>query len=289
MPGAVELGGEPRGRAHHLLVHVARADTGEQRIAGLPDLCLGGGAPEGAHLIVHPVGGLTQRQLAQRDEIALAEEVLDRALGLLRQIDLAFFEAHQQVVGRKIDQHYLVRSREHVIGHGLGHADAGDAADDVVQALQVLHVDRGEHVDTGCEQLVDILPALGMAARRRVGVRQLIYQEHGRGAFERRVQVELLQLAPAIVDLLAPQDLQALQQCRGFAAAVRLDHADHHVQSFAPQPPRLEQHGVSLPHAGRGTEEDPQFATARFGFLRLSGGQQRIGVGSAIVLRHQLG
>ena len=40
-------------------------------------------------------------------------------------------------------------SSKHGVGHGLVHADAGDAADDVVQALQMLHVERRPHVDAG--------------------------------------------------------------------------------------------------------------------------------------------
>jgi hypothetical protein len=53
---------------------------------------------------------------------------------LLRQIDLAFLEALQQLVRRQVDQHHFVGRVEDVVGYGLPDADAGDAADDIVEA-----------------------------------------------------------------------------------------------------------------------------------------------------------
>ena len=86
--------------------------------------------------------------------------------GLLGHVDLALPQALEQVVGRQVDQLDLVGSLEDRVGHGLAHGDAGDLRDDVVQALEVLDVERRVDVDAGVEQLLDVLPALGVARAR---------------------------------------------------------------------------------------------------------------------------
>ena len=55
-------------------------------------------------LLVDPLGGAAQRQLAQRRQVGGREEMLERPLGLLRDVDLAFLEPLDQIVGREIDQ-----------------------------------------------------------------------------------------------------------------------------------------------------------------------------------------
>ena len=98
-------------------------------------------------LLVDPLGGAAQRKLAQRRQVAGREEVLERALGLLGDVDLAFLEALDQVVGRQVDQLDGVGAVEDRIRHGLAHAHVRDLRDDVVEALDVLDVDGGVDVD----------------------------------------------------------------------------------------------------------------------------------------------
>ena len=57
-----------------------------------------------------------------------------------------------------------------VLGQRLLHPYAGDAADHVVQAFEVLDVEGGPDVDAGGEQLFHVLPALRMPRPRDVGV-----------------------------------------------------------------------------------------------------------------------
>ena len=144
------------------------------------------------NVFLDAIGGAAQRELAQRHEIALAEEISRRALDLLGHVDLARLEALQQLVGGHVDQHDVVGLVEKRIGNGFPHPDAGDAADDVVQALQMLDVERREDIDTACEQFVDVLPALRMPRARRVGVRQLVDQDQCGMARERGIEIEFL-------------------------------------------------------------------------------------------------
>src|SRR5208282_3467828 len=71
----------------------------------------------------------------------------------------------------------------------------GDAGNDVVQALQVLDVDRRPHVDSGVEQLLDVLPALGMPrpwfTLDEIRVRKLVHQQCRWCAAQRRIEIKL--------------------------------------------------------------------------------------------------
>ena len=98
----------------------------------------------------------------------------DRALGLLRHIDLAFVQALDQVLGRQIDNLDVVRLVENAVGHRLAHPDPGDLGDYVVEAFDMLDVKRREDIDAGCDQLLDVEITLGVAATRGVGVGEFV-------------------------------------------------------------------------------------------------------------------
>ena len=124
-----------------------------------------------AHLCINAIRCATQCQFAQRNQVALAEKILRRTLGLLGEIDLAFFQSLQQLVRGKIDQLDFIGVLQHCIRDGFPYRNAGDLRDDIVEAVDVLHVDRGIDIDACLKQFLDILPALGMARTRRIGVR----------------------------------------------------------------------------------------------------------------------
>ena len=75
--------------------------------------------------------------------------------------------------------------------------------DRVVQALQVLHVQRADHVDPCREDLLHVLVTLGVSAVGRVGVGQLVHQGHLRLAREDGVDVHLLDGDAAVFHLPA--------------------------------------------------------------------------------------
>ena len=85
---------------------------------------------------------------------------------LLGQVDLPFAEPLEQLLGRDVDELDLVGALEHRVRHRLAHLDAGDLRDHVVQALDVLDVERGVDLDARVEQLEHVLPALGVARAR---------------------------------------------------------------------------------------------------------------------------
>ena len=112
-----------------------------------------------------------------------------------------------------------------------------------------------------------------MAAARRVGVRQLIDQRQLRASCQQGVEIHLLQHTSLVLDALARNHLEAVEQCLGFLPPVGLDDPDDHVDAFPQASPRRGEHLVRLAHAGRRADEDLQ-APARFLLRRL---QQCVG------------
>ena len=145
------------------------------------------------HLVVHPLRGAPQRQLAQSRQVAGLEIMPHRPLGLRRDVDLALLQPLDQVFRSQIDQLDIVGPLDHRIRHGLADADTGDLRHHVVQAFDVLDVQRGIDVDAGGEQFLDVQIALGMAAAGGVGVGQFIDQHQLRTAGQDRIQVHLRQ------------------------------------------------------------------------------------------------
>ena len=58
-------------------------------------------------------------------------------------------QALAQVVRRQVDQYHFVCGVKKGIGHCFPHLDAGHTADHVVQAFEMLNVNRSEHVNAG--------------------------------------------------------------------------------------------------------------------------------------------
>ena len=133
-------------------------------------------------------------------------------------------------------------------------------------------------VDAGGEQFLHVLPALGVARARDVGVGQLVHQEQARPSRQGGIEVELRQLPAAIGDLAPGQDLQAVQQNGGLGAAVGLRDTHHDIHALVVLLPGRDQHGVGLAHPGAAAEEDLQPPAALLRLLALDLLQQGVGV-----------
>ena len=67
-----------------------------------------------------------QRQLAQRVQVALAEEAVQRLLGPLRRVDVAVADPRAQRLRRHVDDFHLVRVVDDGVRDALADGDAGD-------------------------------------------------------------------------------------------------------------------------------------------------------------------
>src|SRR5262245_36040009 len=133
---------------------------------------------------------------------------------------------------------------------------------DVIEAFDVLNVDRRVNVDAMARELFDVEIALRMSAAGRVGVRKLVDQDNLRSAFENGIEVHFLEPLPLIIDAPTRDDFEALQQGFGFPASVGLNDADDDVVSVPPPGTGSLQHLVGLADAGRRTDEDADLADA---------------------------
>ena len=203
-----------------------------------------------------------QRKLPQGRQISRREIMFERPLGLLRHVDLAFAKALHQLIGREVDDFDVVGSVEDGIRRRFANPDAGDLLNDIVEAFDMLDVQRGVNVDPGGEQLLDIEIALGVAAAGRVGMGKLVDKRELGPAREKGVEVHLVQAAALVVDMFSRNDLQAGQQGFGLRPAMRFDDAGDDVGSGAGARARGRQHFIGLADARRSAEENLQMAAA---------------------------
>jgi hypothetical protein len=231
---------------------------------------------------IHPIRRAAQREFAQRQEIGLAEEPFGRSAHPVGRIHLACLQAVQQVVGRQVDQLDFIGFVEYPIRQRLLLADTRDAGDDVVQTLEMLNVERTPNADAGVQQLLDVLPALGMPWQRlalgNVRVCELI-DEHDRGrASQSGVEIEFASSDAAVADLEQRQLLETLEQALGLDAPMGFDVGDDDIGAAGACRPGRFQHRVGLAHAGRGAEENSQPSAPRARVLPLDVSQQFVGI-----------
>ena len=149
----------------------------------------------------------------------------------------------------------------------------------------MLHVDRGVDIDSGVEQLLDILPAFGMPRARGVGMRQFIDEDQRGAACQRGIEVKFAEGGATILNGTPWQDVEPFQQGFGLCPAMRIHPAHHDVDTLiTPLVGRFE-HGVRLAYTSRGAKEDLEFTAGLLGLFCLYTGEEGIGIRSLIVHR----
>ncbi len=221
-----------------------------------------------------------QRHFAQGGEIAFAKKPAERPLRRLRRIDPPLDKPRPQLRRREIDHLDVGGEREHAVGDGLGDAHAGDAGDGIVQALEMLDIEGRPDIDPGVQQFDRVFPAFGMTAAGDVGVGEFVEQEQLRAAGERAIEVEFLDLAPAIGELSARQHREIANLRDGLAASVGFDQPGDNVNAVLALAPRRGQHLPGLADPGGHAKKDlePPLAFAR------RGQRQSVGIGAAIII-----
>ncbi len=149
VPDAAKFGRQASGGADKFFIAAAVPHAQQDGVPRMPDALLSLQISPGSHLVVHPVGGAAQSQFAQGNQVAFTEEMFDGAFGLTGDIDFAFMQALAQIIGGKINQYHFVRGIKEGVGHRLTDLNAGHAAHHVVQAFEMLNVNRREHIDAG--------------------------------------------------------------------------------------------------------------------------------------------
>ena len=119
----------------------------------------------------------------------------------------------------------------------------------------MLDVERRPDVDAGRAQLLHVLPALRVAAFRRVCVSEFVDDDQFWLARERRVDVEFRDRSAAIFDDAPRQHLEPLDERARLGAPVRLDEANDDVDALLLEAAGVLQHHIGLPDARRSAEK----------------------------------
>src|SRR5579875_99353 len=196
------------------------------------------------------VRGLAQRQLAQSHQRRFPEKVLHRLFGLLAAINHAARETVEQRPRCQIDHDHFIGLLHYPIGNRLAHADSGDLVHLVVQALQVLDVHGGEHVDSGFQENLHVFPTFGAGRSGHVRVRELVDRAALRAARQNGIDIHLFKRGATVLDFLSRNDLQAFCFQDRVLAAVRLEVAHYHIHALSFQFPGFHQHLVGFADPG---------------------------------------
>ena len=280
--------GQPFGVADKTGAARIVADANKDALARRPRALDGARLHLGEQLLVYALGGAAQSNFAERGKVRRRKEILERALGLLGNVDFAFLQALNQIVRREVDQLNGVGPIEHGVRHRLAYAHMRNLRDDVVEAFDVLDIDRSVDVDAVAHQLLDIEIALRVPAAFDVGMRKFVDQHDLRPPGDDGVEVHLVEHLSFIADTPPRNDFQTLQQRLGLPAAVRLHDAGDDVVAVFFAGVRLLQHLVGLADARRGADENPEFADApssRRAASSRASGEGRL-FGRAPLIRH---
>ena len=126
---------------------------------------------------VQLIRGAPHGDLPQGGQVLHGTKVLESLLCLALPVHLSRLKAFHQLVRLDIHQLDLIGPVKDVIRDALIDRDACDGGHQIVQRLQMLHIDRGVDVDAGLEQLFHILIALRVPATLGVAVGQFIDQD----------------------------------------------------------------------------------------------------------------
>ena len=135
------------------------------------------------HLRVDRLGGTAEREFAQRRQVRFGEKMREGSGRLLREVHFPRLQPLDQFVGRDVDD-FDLGGLDDAVGDGFADTHARERGDDVVEALDVLDVDRRIDVDARREQFLDVLIAFGVAAAGRVGMGEFVDEHERRRAFE---------------------------------------------------------------------------------------------------------
>ena len=114
----------------------------------------------------------------------------------------------------------------------------------------MLDVERRQDMDPGVAQLLDVLPALRMAAGRRVGMGEFVDQRDRGLACQHGVDVKLVEAMSAVIDRSARQDFEWRDERLGLSAAMCFDDADHNVETLSQHLCAFSQHLKGLADPG---------------------------------------
>ena len=148
-PGRLAAISLPLGVAYDLRRRLALINADQQALPCRPRRILALRLAMATHLLVDRIGGTAHGEFTQGGQISRREVVAKRALRLIGRIDLALPKALYEFVRRQVDQLDLIGALQDRVRNRLAHTHPRDTGDHVVEAFDVLHVQRRPDIDAG--------------------------------------------------------------------------------------------------------------------------------------------
>ena len=162
-PFGIQLRSQHPGSAHQSGTLGVGADAHQNAFRRRPRAAYGVGLHVGPQSVIDTDRSRAHSQLSQRNEIAFAEEAGGSPRRLIGNIDLAFLQPLQQLIGRQIDEFDLCCLVNYAVRDRFMHPDTRYLHHYVAQTLNMLDIERGVHINASFYELLDILIALGVA------------------------------------------------------------------------------------------------------------------------------
>ena len=214
--------------------------------------------PIGLQLVIDSIRQPEQRKLPERCQVSRSKEVRQRRVYALGGVHVAVGQATPKRLGRHVDELDLLGPTNHCVRNGLSLRHLGDPLNHVVDALEVLEVQRRDDVDPRVEDLLDVLPALLVLDAGSIRVGKLVDQDHVGMASDDRRRVHLLEDLLSVADAPPRDDRETDQLRGGLWATMGLDISDHHVGAATEASSSFVEHGEGLAHPRCCTQVDPQ-------------------------------
>ena len=254
-PGGLQFVGQPARITKQHRAARLRINKGEKTLPRLPRARYGMRAHVIDHLRIDTLRRTAQCHFTQCRQIAGREKIMCSTPGGIREIDLAFLQPLQKIIRRDVDKLHIVGMIQNGVWHSLPHAHMGNLRNDIVQAFQMLNIQRRVDINTVIKQLLHIEIALRMAAARHIGVGQLIDQGQCRLSLQDGIEIHFRQHAPLVEHALLRNDLETPGQHIGLDAAVGFHHTNDDIARIHPALARLAQHFIGFADARRGTQK----------------------------------
>ena len=202
---------------------------------------------------------------------------LGKLLLLLRQGLVDVGGAIHAQVGRRVDDDDFVGLADEAERNRLGNVLAGDALHLLAALLNVLKIHRSDDIDSGGEQLLDVLPALRMRTAGRIVPGQAIDQTYRRTAAQDGFHIH----RGHAFGIAERDDFQGLEKRFYFRRSFGLHRAHDHVLSAALAAPSFVEHPERLADPRAITQENFEAALMGILFFFLALPEKLLRVGSS--------
>ena len=109
-----------------------------------------------------PTSSATARSASSRsvERLPWRKKLRQRLFDFFRLVNLALLQPRPQFLDRDVNIDYFIGPLQEAVGNGLAHAHAGRTRHGVVERLEMLDVDGGEHADPRLQKVEHVFVAL---------------------------------------------------------------------------------------------------------------------------------